>query len=323
MNRIVLIGNGFDLAHKLKTKYEDFLDWYWLNWGEKLLYSQKKKETDGLCSFEIKNNVIAENWAAVFRNYNIDTPFISTIWKNVINRAKEDNELCDFWVSPFLQQICNSVETKKWVDIENEYFSLLTEEKIFVDGGHYRPDYKMLNLQLDVLRYKLVQYLESESKKEVLVYNEIANKIYCPITVQEISVAYEGAAFVENKEPSAIMLLNFNYTNTPEQYITNPAKVKINYIHGKLDDPQSVIFGYGDELDAGFKKLQNMNNNECLRQIKSIRYLESENYKKMLKFIDVGPFQIYIMGHSCGNSDRTLLNTLLKSNYTWKSISYN
>lgn len=28
MNRIVLIGNGFDLAHGLKTRYEDFINWY-------------------------------------------------------------------------------------------------------------------------------------------------------------------------------------------------------------------------------------------------------------------------------------------------------
>lgn len=29
MNRLVLIGNGFDLAHGLKTRYEDFFYWYW------------------------------------------------------------------------------------------------------------------------------------------------------------------------------------------------------------------------------------------------------------------------------------------------------
>lgn len=29
MNRIILIGNGFDLAHGLKTKYNDFIDNYW------------------------------------------------------------------------------------------------------------------------------------------------------------------------------------------------------------------------------------------------------------------------------------------------------
>lgn len=29
MNRLVIIGNGFDLAHGLKTGYKDFIDWYW------------------------------------------------------------------------------------------------------------------------------------------------------------------------------------------------------------------------------------------------------------------------------------------------------
>ena len=29
MNRIVLIGNGFDKAHGLQTGYEDFINWYW------------------------------------------------------------------------------------------------------------------------------------------------------------------------------------------------------------------------------------------------------------------------------------------------------
>ncbi|QVJ80904.1 MULTISPECIES: AbiH family protein [Prevotellaceae] len=28
MNRLVLIGNGFDCAHGLRTKYEHFISWY-------------------------------------------------------------------------------------------------------------------------------------------------------------------------------------------------------------------------------------------------------------------------------------------------------
>lgn len=30
MNRIILIGNGFDLAHGLKTSYKDFIEDYWI-----------------------------------------------------------------------------------------------------------------------------------------------------------------------------------------------------------------------------------------------------------------------------------------------------
>ncbi|MGM9675375.1 MAG: AbiH family protein [Bacteroidaceae bacterium] len=62
MNRIVLIGNGFDLAHGLKTSYKNFIDWYWSDWGEKLLRGQNKTETDGLCSFKLKENINLANW---------------------------------------------------------------------------------------------------------------------------------------------------------------------------------------------------------------------------------------------------------------------
>ena len=46
--------------------------------------------------------------------------------------------------------------------------------------------------------------------------------------------------------------------------------------------------------------------------MKTIRYSETDNYRKMLAFIESAPYQIFIMGHSCGNSDRTLLNTLFE-----------
>ena len=47
MNRIVLIGNGFDLAHGLKTSYMDFIDWYW------------EQRVDELSSKDCKSRFIA------------------------------------------------------------------------------------------------------------------------------------------------------------------------------------------------------------------------------------------------------------------------
>lgn len=29
MNRIIVVGNGFDLAHGIPTSYKDFIEWYW------------------------------------------------------------------------------------------------------------------------------------------------------------------------------------------------------------------------------------------------------------------------------------------------------
>lgn len=111
--------------------------------------------------------------------------------------------------------------------------------------------------------------------------------------------------------PDQILFVNFNYTNTADSYQRRDVSSQI-HIHGDLENPENIIFGYGDEMDKNFPQLQNLNDNECLRKIKSIKYLESDNYRNVLRFIDSSPYQIYIMGHSCGNSDRTLLNTLFE-----------
>lgn len=43
MNRIILIGNGLDLAHGLPTGYKDFINWYFNQWLQRLrTYPEKK-----------------------------------------------------------------------------------------------------------------------------------------------------------------------------------------------------------------------------------------------------------------------------------------
>lgn len=316
MNRLVLIGNGFDLAHGLKTSYADFIDWYWKEWGKQLLHGAHKKETDALCSFRLIDKIDLPHWASVWGwYYQRHNPCEEWNPDEIVDLVKQDKNLCDFTMSPFLERICKSIETKKWVDIENEYYSLLFQQKMTEHGGIVMPNYHLINLQLDVLQIKLIKYLGMESKKETFIIKEIKDKIYCPIKEREISVSYKGTidkSLLKNKKPSAIMLLNFNYTKTPERYVTNKSITKINYIHGQLDNSKSVIFGYGDDVNSGFKMLSTIDEKECLRHIKSIRYLESDNYRRLMEFIESEPFQIIIMGHSCGNSDGTLLNTLFE-----------
>ena len=305
MNRIVLIGNGFDLAHGLKTKYEHFIDWYWEEWGKRLMVGKKYKEEDEFCLFELRDRIGISNWYLVrdwyFQDINLNA-------KEFVQKAKVDTNLCFFkYKSPFFEQINKSIETKGWVDIENEYYSMLVREK------EYGDRVKTLNKQLRFLREKLVEYLTMESKMRTAVYEEIKEKIYCPINLREIAVDRRNEFTLKKGFPVRnIMLLNFNYTSTPKRYMEGHSNVTINYIHGRLDDPQSVIFGYGDEIDANFNILKEQNNNECLHYVKTIKYVERDNYRKLSEFIESEPFQVVIMGHSCGNSDRTLLNTLFE-----------
>ena len=300
MNRLVLIGNGFDLTHGLKTSYADFINWYWARWGELLRCHAKWMEEDEFCSFSLSKSIGLGGWYLVWSHrYGLFNPTA----QEIVKIAKNDTGLCEFkYKSPFFERINKQIESKGWVDIENEYYSMLVQEKDYGDRV------KTLNKQLDFLREKLIEYLNIENGKGCMSNDEIKDKIYRPIKEREIAIAH--GIIHKNPSPENVLLLNFNYTNTPQMYVRDNANV--NYIHGMLKYPQSVIFGYGDELDENYKKLQNLNDNECLRNTKSIRYLESDCYRNVLRFIESAPFQICIMGHSCGNSDRTLLNTLFE-----------
>ncbi|MBQ5474097.1 MAG: hypothetical protein IIT65_05220 [Lachnospiraceae bacterium] len=322
MNRIVLIGNGFDLAHGLKTSYADFINWYWEQRVNGFRGNLTNVSEDPLCTFELyDDNIRCWNVFAFHLPRFINKP----LGKDVIQSIMEDTSRFKVTISPFFERIIKSIETKGWVDIENEYYSMLVREKDYGDR------IKSLNNQLDFLREKLIKYLQIKSQQNISIIEEIKDKIYCPIPEREISVNARSNRLIENadgpihfiplfynnynkkqkkRNPWHTMLLIFNYTNTPEIYMDGNATA--NYIHGKLDDPQSVIFGYGDELDENYKRLKEQNDGECMRHVKSIRYLEHDNYRRILEFIESASFQVVIMGHSCGNSDRTLLNTIFE-----------
>lgn len=73
-----------------------------------------------------------------------------------------------------------------------------------------------------------------------------------------------------------------------------------------------MIFGYGDEEDEDYKELEKSDILGLLNNVKSINYLEASNYRDMERFIESAPYQIYIMGMSCGMADRTMLRKLFQ-----------
>ena len=354
MNRLVLIGNGFDLAHDLKTRYENFFYWYWDQRINHFVNEPNEKlSEDVLCKLECLGY---ETWfMALMYDMSLKYAKGKDVYNYIANSDKYKIEL-----SPFFDKIAKSIETKGWVDIENEYYELL---KKYVLDGNDVSDIEKLNNQLKYLQDILVKYLKDIEITESLLKKEIIRYVYMPFKSTEISIEGQyalqehikswmevvdiiwdrkllqyGSKFyskgrvddfkertgkigisLEDKNiplelllPNNIMLLNFNYTHTADLYCKEATIFTVNQIHGDLDNPKSVIFGYGDELDDDYKAIVNKNENKFLGNIKSIKYLESDNYRRLLSFIESEPFQILIMGHSCGNSDRTLLNTLFE-----------
>lgn len=370
MNRIILIGNGFDLAHGLPTSYADFIDYYWDEWGKWLQSGYLGNELkDNLCSISQKGE--QQPWYWLFPSKDIHRG-ITIPPKTVLEKVKSQPNRFTIKKSPFFEHIDKAVETKNWVDIENEFYIWL--KKIFKKNACKYDSPIPLNNELALIKEHLADYLKFIQNNHIiteLINTDIKQTICDPFSFRDIAVSKQSQFldFVINKwakknEPSQIgedsklnrtliesiskistgqivdkhkaqlieditkgkesvcreyalpertLLLNFNYTSTADLYVSKGSDFEINHIHGELDnDKNPIIFGYGDELDDDYKEIAKLNDNDYLKNIKSIRYLETDNYRRLLSFIDSAPFQIYIMGHSCGNSDRTLLNTLFE-----------
>jgi len=359
MNRLVLIGNGFDLAHGLKTSYADFVNWYKAHRVERLGEEHSNVSKDPLCTIELKKRQALSTYVSKLFWGNQNLPHIEAFDYIVQNTS-------EFKVtfSLFFKRIINSIETKRWVDIEEEYYKLLREYALEYEvNDEARQQYlESLNEQMDFLKESLVQYIKEVTTKQPEIKASIEKAIYAQFEPEDISIEgeeklEEHKKFLEDPRneslidekivkyglsesetrnwvqwyreakdktsvlyppvfllPDEIMLLNFNYTPTAEIYAKRYDSFADNHIHGDISYPLSVIFGYGDEIDENFKRLKELNENECLRNVKSIRYQEAPNYRAVLRFIESAPFQVLVMGHSCGNSDRTLLNTIFEHN---------
>lgn len=378
MNRIILIGNGFDLAHGLKTSYRDFIDDYWKTFIEEARKNGSSYEDDYV-SFKTNTKTLAHIISGDTNNLKLLEKDIEHFKSGIWGGNGTTIELS--FKNSFLEQISKHVSDKSWVDIENEYYEEL--KKCSHDEA------VKLNEDFAILERLLIKYIaevENKSIKEIIkpanptlpntdnikvntdefyieigdenqeklyihpsdkntkslnelylnliefnkhlntvspdakIFDSIFTKIFLPINISDVQLFYKYSnddPFFDDKKrcfsPKNILLLNFNYTHTSDKYIFDKDIIETIHIHGELNNPKNpIIFGYGDELAEDYRQIENLNDNEYLKNVKSIRYLETDNYRKMLSFIESEPYQIFIMGHSCGNSDRTLLNTLFE-----------
>lgn len=353
MNRIVLIGNGFDLAHGLKTSYADFINWYWEQLMNKVLSYTKLVFDDKLCRVILSSNYSA--FHSYFDYY--AKPDKSLNGYDFLLHLKNDHGL-EVYISPLLEAIMENYQKKKWVDIECEYYKLLCN--LSQQKSDYTP--VQLNQHLNELKKKMHEYLTSVVKQQdVSLIDEVKNKMFEPIYCEDIStqaskhweifhgnkISYNAKArykdlikdyFGKNIPnecndilkidqlrpnttlppifylPDNILVISFNYTDTIDKYIQSlpsSQRFKVNHIHGDLQNLDEMIFGYGNEDDKFYKTLLN-SPSEFTTQLKFIRYSYDERYREISEFLNQDTFQVYIMGHSCGESDHSLLNRLFE-----------
>ncbi len=302
MREIIIIGNGFDLAHTLETKYSDFILWY-LNKAIKSL-TQDGIYDDDLINFSTK---IRYNFPPLEEI--ID--FKNILYKDIVRSYKKGD---------FLKKIIEQGINKRWVDIESFYYKELVSIYRTIEETNFRSDYftkaiaktRDLNSTLDIMKLKLIDYLDAINQNLDSFYNKDMHDLIRTFLL-------DG-----NSEQNECLFLNFNYTKTLELYVQRTDKILINYIHGDLRDNLSdnIIFGYGDEQDLFYPKLERLNENEFLKNFKSFRYFKNEKYQNFMSFINDEPFNVRIFGHSCGLSDKILFSTIFEHSNCVKIYPY-
>lgn len=313
INRLILIGNGFDLAHDMKTSYTDFLLGYfgkcWEEAKRKQIFSNE---------FPDENTFSNELITITYDRYKIlyTNPFEKYELKDLsdlkgliksIHDAKVRKTINLKFKSEFFKSLVGEMCDKNWVDIENQYYNLLTkiirEQSSLKNQSQesYISSINNLNIEFEIIKQELEQYLTSIEISEE--NNKITEYLY------ETPISLYGKE-TEGLELGQLLFLNFNYTQTTNNYLKS--NTDIIHIHGELNNKENpIIFGYGDERDETYELLEKANIPEVFTHIKSFDYFKTDNYSRLLAFLE-SEFDVYIMGHSCGLSDRTLLSTIFE-----------
>lgn len=332
MNRLIIIGNGFDLAHGLKSKYSDFIEYYWLNAlngfdkQDLILLDQTSHNLNGCKSL---NEILKqfEKPSGFQIRENIEGVY------DLVHSTGRGQEVLRFKNNLFYK-LNKRHNIQDWVDFEEFYFdkirdflrkegdvlSTQTIEKVKQLNDEFNQIIKLFELYLTMAVEPRIANNNSKVISE-LFENPIVIKRNEDVHIRAllndfpqkrhvlISDSYRRGMPGSNLFDSTV-ILNFNYTSTHERYSGNATVINI---HGQINsDDEPINMGFGDESNELYQRMENYNNKDLLRFVKSFYYLNNSNYRKLMDFVESGPFQCQIMGHSCGLSDRTLLRAIFE-----------
>lgn len=263
---ILVIGNGFDLAHRLPTKYTDFLQFCKIVlaiFTDAKSMDEKTFEGKYLREWKVNKEIVKELK---------DIHYCICICNNKINYLKEYPYLSELykmiqqniWIEYFLQ--CNMYQKENWIDFEREISEVIKslDNDMHRLSGDYSIDDDIIDLSNKFLNKMYsdytftVQSINSYTNGvcESITFKEIRNKllddlnklirafeIYLTEYVEKIEIQ-EKSPDIDELEVDFI--LSFNYTHIfSELYnVSSRSKKEItdpfDYIHGEADTNNSI-----------------------------------------------------------------------------------
>lgn len=335
--KILLIGNGFDLAHGLPTSYKDFLDFCKM---VRELYTypiidneyNQKKLIDWNTDKTIKSKLLEcyENRKNCFED-------------KITTQCKELDELYDcikenVWINYFLEREKSIGEN--WIDFESEISNVV--QAIETLKGYIERDEDVLKIK-DTKQQTIIYFLKIAKKSLQDVFNlkridgfieDISielDKLIRSLEIYICEFVNEIDIIKENDDIKTITpdyVLSFNYSNTYERIYGQSKEVTYDYIHGKADiennvDTCNLVLGIDEYLEddkndklefIAFKKFYQRifksTDSSYMEWVDEIR--QNSNY----------PYELYIFGHSLDKTDKDVLELLICNDNVQTKIYY-
>jgi len=300
-NHIIILGNGFDLAHNVKTSFSDFANYYLENViVPRLFICIKEKEEN--------DPIIRENFLLnLFKNINTLSNKGNLIKiKNLLVFNDKDGLLEYFRSSPknLSDVLKNYFLANLYANDYDLWFNI--EEAYFYELNRLKKEAVSQKMKFDENKVTLLNQCLIEIKKELIKYLK---------TIEILPNSEIDKFFATNFDvDDNIYIINFNYTNTIVHYLREPNKdlSAVNFIHGSLES-NNIVFGYGNDTNLDYKEIKNLGRNCFLEHFKTFYYLDNSNYDRI--FIEaVNEFEEYsvsVIGHSLGLTDKTLLSEIM------------
>lgn len=223
---LLIVGNGFDLAHKFKTSYTDFLNYFNVD-NDTVYINNNTHSMTNNAFYKYLNNIKNK------RGYWIDVEVaISDIVKYVEKIKKGFIFIED--------KIYSSEELNTLFGEERSKFIDIFSPQIYIEGS--RCDYKITIESFNTALKKLEYDLDSFTKalEDYLIM----------IEEQDISSEKIILTDIKNIQEKITHILSFNYTNTFKiLYTDDISNEYVDFIHGRLGK-QNLVLGISETLST-------------------------------------------------------------------------
>jgi len=336
---ILVLGNGFDIAHDLQTQYRDFLNYVELTHDilaikipeRQSAWEECKKCKECKIPQALKDNLdiwVYDKRSGMKRDGLID----------------KQRDFHQYWGN-FWFQLFKDKPSGTWIDFEKDIKeACLTIENSMYNKGEIKAYDDVYDMNSDFAKFK--KYIKEENG--LMTYKQLIDLLYKDlyelVNAFDIYINYFINEEAINTVSCDIVSLNidkvisFNYSNTYERHYDYYKDVEYDYIHGKAGQNINKVFsnlvlGY-DENDnnineklvtifASFKKYYQRvlmeTGNKYSRWVKEIHDdLEKEENQNDPKKIH----NVHFFGHSMDITDKDIIKALILNKNVKTTIYY-